>query len=349
MSLAASTRAMLRWAMDAPDAADPGPLPAVPASVPGSAGEPARASEELAIAVLAHPDEPLRALAARLAAAQVARLGLDTPPLGDDTAPGPYAIWLAAAVTVRAQPALACELARLCPPPQGAWDLALRHAVVAPVLAQLVPDALPGASSNASPGASPGASSNTSPGASSNASPGALPHALPDALVDALRTASPLTALLDHPAPGDRDRCVQLAADVLLAHPRGRRLLAHGLAAPPGPGARAAVILMWRTHVLDRLRTGTDTQRAFVLDVYETALAHHRVSLLAEVERAHAALAGTDGQDFERALALAGWWRPLWHIRRAWPESLRERPQLDVHGVLAGLRLHGRARALAEV
>jgi hypothetical protein len=321
MSLAASARAMLRWAMDAPDAADPGPMPAVPAPAPGSAAEPARASEGLAIAVLAHPDEPLRALAARLGAAQVARLGLDTPPLGDDTAPGPYAIWLAAAVTLRAQPALACELARLCPPPQGAWDLALRHGVVEPVLAQLVPDALPGAS------------------------PGALPHAL----VDALRTASPLTALLDHPAPGDRDRCVQLAADVLLAHPRGRRLLAHALAAPPGPGARAAVILMWRTHVLDRLRTGTDTQRAFVLDVYETALAHHRASLLAEVERAHAALAGTDGQDFERALALAGWWRPLWHIRRAWPESLRERPQLDVHGVLAGLRLHGRARALAEV
>lgn len=337
MSLAASARAMLRWAMDAPDAADPGPMPAVPAPAPGSAAEPARASEGLAIAVLAHPDEPLRALAARLAAAQVARLGLDTPPLGDDTAPGPYAIWLAAAVTVRAQPALACELARLCPPPQGAWDLALRHGVVAPVLAQLVPDALPGAS--------PGASPDTSPGALAETSPGALPHTL----VDALRTASPLTALLDHPAAGDRDRCVQLAADVLLAHPRGRRLLAHALAAPPGPGARAAVILMWRTHVLDRLRTGTDTQRAFVLDVYETALAHHRVSLLADVERAHAALAGADGQDFERALALAGWWRPLWHIRRAWPESLRERPQLDVHGVLAGLRLHGRARALADV
>jgi hypothetical protein len=326
MSLAASTRALLRWALDAPDAADPGPLPAVPA--PGEPG-----SEGLAIAALAQPDEPLRALAARLAAAQAARLGLETPPLGDGTAPGPYAIWLAAAVTVRGQPALACELARLCPPPEGAWDLVLRHGVVAPVLAGSLPGDAPGAL----------------PGALPEALPEALPGAVPEVLMDALRTASPLTALLDHPAPGDRDRCVQLAADVLLVHPRGRRLLAHALAAPPGPGARATVLLRWRTHVLDRLRTGAETQRAFVLDVYEAALAHHRATLLAEVERAHAALAGAGSEDFERALALAGWWRPLWHIRRAWPESLRERPQLDVHGVLAGLRLHGRARALADV
>jgi hypothetical protein len=337
MSLAASTRAMLRWALDAPDAADPGPLPAVP-------GEPGRAGEGLAITALAQPDEPLRALAARLASAQAARLGLDTPPLGDGTAPGPYAIWLAAAVTVRAQYALACELARLCPPPEGAWDLVLRHGVVAPVLAGLAPAALP-----EQPQALPAALPEARPDALPEARPEARPDALPHALIDALRTASPLTALLDHPAPGDRDRCVQLAADVLLAHPRGRRLLAHGLAELPGPGPRATVVLMWRTHVLDRLRTGTETQRAFVLDVYETALAHHRASLLAEVERAHAALAGAGTHDFERALALAGWWRPLWHIRRAWPESLRERPQLDVYGVLAGLRLHGRARALAGV
>lgn len=333
MSLAASTRAMLRWAMDAPDAAEPGPMPAVPD--PASTGE-------VAIAALAQPDEPLRALAARLAAAQAARLGLDTPPLGDGTAPGPYAIWLAAAVAVRARPELACELARLCPPPLGAWDLVLRHGVVAPVLAWL--EALPEASPEASPGALPEAPAEAAP----SALPDARLKALPPALIDALRTASPLTALLEHPAPGDRDRCVQLASE-LLVHPRGRRLLAHALAAPPGPGARATVVLMWRTHVLDRLRTGTETQRAFVLDVYEAALAHHRASLLAEVERAHAALAGAASHDFERALALAGWWRPLWHIRRAWPESLRERPHLDVYGVLAGLRLHGRARALADI
>jgi FtsH ternary system domain X1 len=318
MSLAAGTRAVLRWALAVPDAGDAageaeaGPMPLADAIDSG------------AIEALARPDEPLRALASRLAAAAVARLGLRAPPLDDDTAPGPYGIWLAAACAARNQPALAAELARLCPPPRGAWDLALRHAVVAPVLERAAGDA-------------------------GGQRPGAVPGALPKALITALRTASPLTSLLDHPAPGEHDHCVKLATGVLLTHAHGRRVLAHALAAPIPGDARGPVIARWRAQLLDRLRVGTDEQRGFVLDVYEIALAQHRAATLAEIERGHAALAEPGSSAFERALALAEWWRPLWHLRRAWPESLRERVHLDVHGVLAGLRLHGRARALAAV
>jgi hypothetical protein len=321
MSLAAGTRAVLRWALAVPDAGDAGdaagagPLP-VAAAIDGRA-----------IEALARPDEPLRALASRLAAAQVARLGLRAPPLDDDTEPGPYGIWLAAACAARNEPALASELARLCPPPRGAWDLALRHAVVAPVLERAAGDAT---------------------AQRPDAMPRAVPKGFPKALIDALRTASPLTSLLDHPAPGEHDHCVKLATDVLLAHAHGRRLLAHALAAPAPGDARGPVIARWRARLLDRLRVGTDAQRGFVLDVYEIALAHHRAATLAEIERGHAALAEPGSPAFERALATAEWWRPLWHLRRAWPESLRERVHLDVHGVLAGLRLHGRARALTS-
>jgi hypothetical protein len=332
VSLAASTRALLRWALDAPDAPDESDAP----DALGAAGvgplPRAPAIDSRAIVALAAPDEPLRALAGRLAAAQVARLGLTAPPLGDDTAPGPYAIWLAAAVVVRDEPALATELVRLCPRPEGAWDLALRHAVVAPVLGRVSDDGA-GARVTAAPGVEPGAVSDT----------------LPGALADALRAASPLTALLDHPAPGEHDRAVQLATDVLLVHAHGRRLLARALAAPVPGDARGPVIAIWRAQLLDRLRVGTEAQRAFVLDVYETALAHHRADILAEIERAHAALAEPGSPALERAIATAQWWRPLWHLRRAWPESLRERVQLDVYGVLAGLRLYGRARSLAGV
>jgi hypothetical protein len=333
MSLAAGTRAVLRWALAAPDAGDgagetgagetgageaaAGPLPLVDAI------------DSRAIEALAQPDEPLRALASRLAAAQVARLGLRAPPLDDDTEPGPYGIWLAASVAARDEPALAAELARLCPPPRGTWDLALRHAVVAPVLERAA-----------------GGATGQRPDAVPPALPRALPGALPRALITALRTASPLTSLLDHPAPGEHDHCVKLATGVLLAHAHGRRMLAHTLAAPVPGDARGPVIARWRAQLLDRLRVGTDAQRDFVLDVYEIALAHHRAATLAEIERGHAALADPGSPAFERALATAEWWRPLWHLRRAWPESLRERVHLDVHGVLAGLRLHGRARAL---
>lgn len=321
MSLAAATRAMLRWALDAPEAEhslrhalragdEAAPLPL------------AAAIDSRAIAALAQPAEPLRALATRLAAVQVARLGLAAPPLGDDTAPGPYGIWLAAAVVARDEPALATELARLCPPARGAWDLALRHAVVAPVLGRAARD---------------------------GTLAGAFPGVFPKAFIDALRTASPLTSLLEHPAPGEHDHCVKLATDVLLVHAHGRRLLAHALAAPAPRDARGPAIARWRAQVLDRLRVGTDAQRDFVLDVYEIALAQHRAATLAEIERGHAALAEPDSPAFERALATAAWWRPLWHLRRAWPESLRERVHLDVHGVLAGLELHGRARALTGV
>jgi hypothetical protein len=343
MSLAASTRAVLRWALAAPDA---GALAHDARHAVEGAGPPplVAAIDGQAIAALAQPDEPLRALAARLATAQVARLGLRTPPLGDDTAPGPYGIWLAAAVAARNEPALATELARLCPPARGAWDLTLRHAVVAPVLERAAGEA---------PAQLPAASRpETLPRALAGALPetqaGALPETLPRALAGALRAASPLTSLLDHPAPGEHDHCVKLATG-LLAHAHGRRLLAHALAAPLPGNARGPVIARWRAQVLERLRTGTDAQRDFVLDVYEIALAQHRAATLAEIERGHAALAEPGDPAFERALAVARWWGPLWHLRRAWPESLRERVHLDVHGVLAGLRLHGRARALTGV
>jgi hypothetical protein len=130
--------------------------------------------------------------------------------------------------------------------------------------------------------------------------------------------------------------------DALRAAPDGPRLLC-GLLAPP-PSEREA--WRWRARLLDRLRTGDETDRAFVLDVYEAAFLRHGEALRAATDGAAPALAGRAPATLEDALAIAAWWAPLVALRRAWPDEVRAREGLDVDTMLEGVRLHGLARGL---
>jgi hypothetical protein len=90
------------------------------------------------LAALATPDAATRQALARLAALTAARLSLTSPPLGDAEAPGPGAIWLAAALGAAREPA-AAELVTCCEPPRSVWELIARHAVIQPALGFLPP------------------------------------------------------------------------------------------------------------------------------------------------------------------------------------------------------------------
>ncbi|ACY12836.1 hypothetical protein Hoch_0195 [Haliangium ochraceum DSM 14365] len=317
MSLQRALWALMRWAgePDAPASAPPAIEVAALGEVTGDA-----------IADLAEPDEPLCALTSHLAAIQAARLGWTAPPLGDARDPGPAALWLAAAVAARTWPALCDRLLRVIPAPECAWDLLLRHAIAGPVLAW-------------SHAQQAGDTAASGAGAAAGAS-GDAPW------LEAVCEASPLTGVLAYPPRGQSDRCLALAADTIIAHPQGASSLAAHFATPVSPGPRALAVLTWRAHALDRLRSGDQAQREFVLDVYEHALSVHRGALFAALESARAALGSASGAALAHALATARWWQPLWHLHRSWPESLRERPYLDVPGLLAGLDLCRRAQIL---
>lgn len=162
----------------------------------------------------------------------------------------------------------------------------------------------------------------------------ALAH-VPPLLGEALLAAAPLTCLWLVPPPGQENHALQLA-EQLLAHPAGRRLLAHHYAEP----TRAAPWLAWRGSLLDRLRADP-AFRAFVLDVYETAFALHRPAWQGLTSEAWALLDGgeltEDGYRF--VAAVADWWQPLRALYRAEPARLRERTYLDFELYLQGIRL----------
>jgi hypothetical protein len=171
----------------------------------------------------------------------------------------------------------------------------------------------------------------------------ALAARLEEGVADALRAHSPLTAAFGRPAPGGGDQAFSLL-DRLRAHPDGRRAIVSVFSAPGAP----RTVRRFREGVMDRLRTGDEAGRDLVLEIYEAALVHHRERTLGDAAAAFAALSGrSDGRvDLDDALAVAGWWGPLWAIRRAWPDALRKRQYLDVIGVIEGTRLFGLAQAL---
>jgi hypothetical protein len=246
--------------------------------------------------------------ATALAATRAARLCWRAPPLGDATPPGPGGVLLAAAGAFAASPPLALALVEACPPPTGTWDLVLRDAVVGPLARA----------------------------------------GLDETLSEALRARSPLTAVLDRPPPGGGDAAFALV-EKLRRHDDGRRAIAGAFSTPGAPAA----VRRFREGVMDRLRTSGDEAGAdLVLQIYEGALVYHRGPTLAEVATAQASLSGREpgagGEaEIDHALAVAGWWGPLWALRRSAPEALRRRPYLDVEGILEGTRLHGLARALS--
>ncbi len=332
----AAISATLAWAQRAIGASQPGPAPVF-------AEAELRALDSRAqLSALSAPGAYLRAQLGELAAAQAAHLQLDHPPGADTRPPGLGALWLAAGLCVRHHPPLASALWRACEPPAATWELIVRHALAAPALASLAASRDPGAG-----------------------------H-----LADDLRAASPLTAICDRPWPGGDDLCVAWVRDRLLASADGRALIIRMWATPPA--LRATSIWSWRARLIERLRVGAEGARQLALDIYELTCLHHRDAAREAIEMASAALASgaerapsvsatpVSGEQrvaaaqaapassppassepgLDSALAVASWWAPLWHLRRAHPEAVATRAAIDIHTLLAALRLCAQARAL---
>jgi hypothetical protein len=165
---------------------------------------------------------------------------------------------------------------------------------------------------------------------------------IPPKLYEDLLPLSPLTALLDRPAAGQKSALMSLV-ERLLAHPAGRLSLQLTLAQPTSGRATRT----WRTELLDRLRLGDPD---FVLDVYEAGMIHFRDALLAQVEQASAALQdpSVSENNLADALSIGEWWGPLSMIERSDPEALRARRHLG-YDYRAGLALYRTVRRLNPV
>jgi len=269
-----------------------------------------------AIGALASPSAEARATLGALAAAHTARIGWGSPPLGDSTPPGLGTLLIAAAIARRDTPPVALEILHACPAARSGWDLVAHDAVVGPALAMSTMD---------------------------------------ESVADALRSASPLSALLDRPAAGEEDAVFAWAVTHLTKPAFQRTLVAAfatmaprgGLCADPSPSVIAGDVRLFRRRVLHRLRTLGEASRRLVLEVYEAALLHHREATLADVALASKMLFSEDpGMNPEDALARASFWGPLWEIERAYPEELRAM-RIDVEGRLAGTKLYALARSLS--
>lgn len=240
-----------------------------------------------------------------LAAREAARVGLGAEAFGaapgPAPGPGPGAIWLAAAVGLRTQPALAAELLHDLPPAatswqEAGWDSVARHGLAAPAL-----------------------------------------RWLPPALAEAVRAASPLTALLCHPAGGEADRVLVFCRTLLGVKPACQPAVA--AFADPQAGTKE---LEWRAEALGRLLAGArPCDRAFLLDVTETAVTWHREAWLERLrESAFVLQSPAPAPDAEaRALATGRWWQPLRALRQAEPEAIRGRRYLDFQVYWRGLQL----------
>ncbi|MFD8911400.1 hypothetical protein [Streptomyces sp. NPDC059575] len=259
------------------------------------------------------PEQDPALLVERLAAVTAARMRLSDPPLGDPGPAGLPTLLLAAAVALR-EGSLAERTLDSVSAPGSARDLLARHGLVHPVLT-------------------------------------AGSRSVGTSLGTALLRHSPLTGLLDAPAPGDDEPCRQLL-DRLLDHPEGRRTVTAALSAPP----RTPDAMLWRSGLLSRYRFDP-AERQWVYDVYETALLHHGPYYTRRTREAVAVLTGeTSGApDTDRAAAAwadatSDWWRPLDVLVRRFPAELRARRMLRGHeGGLRLSRLRARAESLREL
>jgi FtsH ternary system domain X1 len=252
------------------------------------------------LAELADPPAGLRAAIGQVAAMAAARLRLPAPPLGDVRPPGPAVAILAAAVGARTDPAVARRALDMVAgeDAEAAYELAARHAVASRALRS---------------------------------------GQLDDATAGLLREASPLTAVLDHPAGSGELTAEDLLETRLLPDPDGYRLAVRTFAAPAGSAAQAA----WRASRLSRYRLGR--WLPFVLDVYETGMtvfgaAHrHRLELVR-------ALLG-QAPDLDMIRPLVQWWQPLSEIERRRPQEIRQR-RLISNDYVGGVRAYRRFAAL---
>lgn len=161
---------------------------------------------------------------------------------------------------------------------------------------------------------------------------------LPDALAEECRLLSPLTMVLQCPLKSQVSKTIAFSRR-MLGQPDGRALLLFHFACP----ANNLCVRQWRTDFLERLRTGDAEDQRFVLDVYESAMIHHREQVMRQIRVCRAVvlgqLASRDKQLLEEALSVADWWGPLWNLHRENPDALRRRPYLH-YDFLEGLKLY---------
>ncbi len=261
---------------------------------------------------LTSPSSKLRGALGRLSAATAARLTLASPPLADVMNAGSAALWLAAAVGA-AHEKVALEIAGCCS--------TVRSASRTPAWELIARHAVVGPAR----------------------------EQVPPTLGESLVGVSPLTALLNVPARGSDD-ALRLLGERLLERDDGRRLLVNVFSRPPeGPPGDQGPRLAWRGSFLDGLRH-SEEHRAFVLDVYEAAIALHRDAWL---ERTHVAAfilsnPGAPKEQLDFAFAVAGWWEPLRGLHRAHLDWIRERKYMDFHVYLQGIKVAAEGARLSQ-
>ncbi len=248
-----------------------------------------------------------------------ARLGWGAPPLGDARRPGLGTALMALALGVSQQhPDVAAALLEAVPNAAAASELALRHGLVSQLLPHLPRTAAP------------------LPEVETAKQDGQSRPAKVLTGEDWLRL-SPLTALLDAPPEIMRDELVGLSSRLAESSP-GRRWLVAAMAEPVDD----IEIRAWRRELLGRLRTAGSEGRDLVMDVYEANAVHYGEQASAQIRWALAKLAERyaveEDPELNDALSIAAWWRPLWEIRRDYPEALRARIHLG-YDYLEGLQL----------
>lgn len=225
-----------------------------------------------------------------LTRATAARIGAGQPAFGDDSAIGPGALFLAAAIGGRLQPELAAQLAALVAPPAlgrtsttGWSDALARHAVVVPALT---------AAAGAGPVSRPGLISSE------------VGAVVSELMADSLLRASPLSAVLFRPADGPTGLAVDAALG-MLARPRGMDVLATVLSG----WHHDPRVLAWRTRLLARLAT---SHARVVIEVYAAARLCHGGEWDRRLSTAATDLeAAATGQPADLSIATVQYWAPM--------------------------------------
>jgi hypothetical protein len=169
---------------------------------------------------------------------------------------------------------------------------------------------------------------------------------LAEPLADEFRLVSPLTAVLDRPV---REQQAQVIAHVvrLIGYREARLAILLALAQP----TPSTEVRRWRGDLLGILRLQGDGGRAFVLDVYEAALIHHRAEVLEQIQAARSVLedpvASADQKRLEQALTIAKWWETLSALDRSDSAGLRSRRYLDP-SYRKGIMLYRRTERLTR-
>jgi hypothetical protein len=170
---------------------------------------------------------------------------------------------------------------------------------------------------------------------------------LPAEMADDVRAVSPLSGLLERPAPGQESIALSWARR-LWSEPSLRLAVILALARP----AAVPAVRRWRAELLDRFRLDGDEGRRFVLDVYEAAMAYHEQEWIGLVRAARAILLdpllAAGDERLDDALAVADWWGPLAALDRTHLGELGERRYLG-YAYREGLRFHLDSRRLRGI